>query len=69
MKTTREIQQEKIKEELELLQRIEKQEEERKNGIVRRDSFVWVPTLRTSSGVRFGYWQKARKRNDNCRIN
>ena len=31
MKTTREIQQEKIKEELEPLQRIEKQEEERKN--------------------------------------
>lgn len=61
MKTTREIQQEKIKEELEPLQRIEKLEEERKNGIVRRGSFVWVPTLRTSSGVRFGYWRKARE--------
>lgn len=58
MKTTREIQQEKIKEELEPLQRMEKLEEERKNAIVRRGSFVWVPTLRTSSGVRFGYWRK-----------
>ncbi len=58
MKTTREIQQEKIKEELEPLQRMEKLEEERKNGIVRRGSFVWVPDIRTSSGVRFGYWKK-----------
>ena len=61
MKTTREIQQEKIKEELEPLQRMEKLEEERKNGIVRRGSFVWVPPLRTGSGVRFGYWRKARE--------
>ena len=58
MKTTREIQQEKIKKELEPLQRMEKMEEERKNGIIRRGRFVWVPEIRTSSGVRFGYWKK-----------
>ena len=59
--TLGEITREEQKKALEEIRKMEGQERERARGIDRRGNLIWVPTLRTSSGVRFGYWRKARE--------
>ncbi len=40
-----------------LIQRIDREEEE-KSRHVSRNGYEWEPPLRCQSGVRFGYWRK-----------
>lgn len=59
--TLGEITREEQRKALEEIRKMEGRERERARGIDRRGNLIWVPTLRTSSGVRFGYWRKARE--------
>ncbi len=59
--TLGEITREEQKKVLEEIRKMEGRERERSRGIDRRGNLIWVPPLRTSSGVRFGYWRKARE--------
>lgn len=56
--TLGEITREEQRKALEEIRKMEGRERERARGIDRRGNLIWVPTLRTSSGVRFGYWTK-----------
>ena len=57
--TLGEITREEQRKALEKIRKMEGRERERARGIEHRGNLIWVPTLRTSSGVRFGYWRKA----------
>lgn len=47
------------REQREAMEKIKRMEqEERTGGVERRGNLIWVPTLKTGSGVRFGYWRK-----------
>lgn len=48
----------KAKRELQIIRDMERREQEKRRGIVRKGRYVWIPTLHCSSGARFGYWTK-----------
>ena len=48
----------KAQRELQIIREMERREQEKRRGIVRKGRFVWIPPLHCSSGVRFGYWTK-----------
>ena len=59
--TLGELTREEQKKALEEIRKMEGRERERARGIERRGNLIWVPTLKTGTGVRFGYWRKARE--------